>query len=92
MLSVGLERPRWATYLSFNYVDDTCVRASCGEFERTDAMTVVDLAGSYSMNDFITLYARVDNVFDEDGIVGRQPYGARPIMERTFALGARVGL
>lgn len=92
LLSLGLEQSRWATYLNVNYVDETCVRAACGPFERTDALTIVDVASSFRYSDTISFYARIDNLLDEDGIVGRQPYGARPAMERTFALGARVGL
>ena len=45
-VSAGIEQTRWRAYISANYVDGVCVRASCGEFERTDDTLTVDIAGT----------------------------------------------
>lgn len=92
LLSLGLERNAWSTYLSVNYADGVCVRASCGTFERTDDSTVVDLSAHYRMNEHVTFYGRVDNLTEEEAIVGRQPYGARPNRDQTFNVGLNLSL
>ncbi len=90
LLSLGLVDTRWSVYLSANYIDDVCVRASCNAFEKTDDTLVFDLAGTYDVNDFMSLFARVENLTEEDDLLGRQPYGARPSKDRTAAVGVRV--
>jgi Fe(3+) dicitrate transport protein len=92
LVSLGLERNMWGAYVTANYVDETCVRASCGPFETTDETLVLDLAANYTINENVTVYGRVNNVTSEEAIVGRHPYGARPNMDRTIALGVRLSL
>ena len=89
-VSMGLEGPEWSVNLSGKYTDEVCVRATCGAFEETDSSFTVDLAGSYRMNENISLIARVENVTDQEDLVGRQPYGARPNKPRTAMVGLRV--
>lgn len=88
-LSVGLEQGQWAAYLSANYVDEVCVRASCEAFESTDDTLTLDLSGNYQLNEQVNLFARVENLSGEEDIVGRQPYGARPNKDRTASVGVR---
>ncbi|MFK8017535.1 MAG: TonB-dependent receptor family protein [Gammaproteobacteria bacterium] len=92
LLSMGVERGAWSAYLNTNFVDETCVRASCGAFERTDDFLIVDLAAHYQFNDNVNLYTRIDNLTGEEAIVARQPYGARPNRDRTVSLGVRIDL
>lgn len=92
LLSLGLERGKWSAYLNTNYVDDTCVRASCGAFERTENILLMDLAAHYRMGPRMTVYAKLDNLTSEQTIVARQPYGARPNKDRTLGFGLRVDL
>lgn len=89
-VSMGLESTDWSVNLSGKYVDEVCVQASCGAFEKTDSSFTVDLAGSYRLNKNILLVARVENVTDQEDLVARQPYGARPNKPRTALLGLRV--
>ncbi|MEM8983707.1 MAG: TonB-dependent receptor [Pseudomonadota bacterium] len=89
LLSVGAETDRWSALLSVNFVDATCVRASCESFEATEAFSQIDMAGRYLVNERVTLTATVENVSDEADIVGRTPYGARPNKRRTTTLGLR---
>lgn len=92
LLSLGLEHGRWSTHVSANYVDETCVRAACGAFERTDSFMLVDLAARVQLRPRMSLYAKVDNLTGEEVIVARQPYGARPNKDRSWGLGLRVDL
>ena len=85
--TLGIDKAPFSGHLSISRVDGACVRASCGEFERTDDSFAVDLAASYQLTDSVGLFARVENVSDADDIVGRHPYGARPNKGRTFSMG-----
>ena len=85
--TLGIHKEPFAGHLSISRVEGACVRASCGEFERTDDSFAVDLAASYQLTGSVGLFARVENVADADDIVGRHPYGARPNKGRTFSMG-----
>lgn len=88
-LSIGIEKNRWAAYLSANYVDAVCVRASCNAFERTDDTLTVDLSGNIDINDSVSLFGKIINLTGEEAMMGRHPYGARPNIGRTATLGLR---
>ncbi|NNF15722.1 MAG: TonB-dependent receptor [Gammaproteobacteria bacterium] len=92
LLTLGWEQAGWSTYLNANYVDEVCVRASCGDFERTDKFLLLDISTAYQVSPRLSVYARVDNLSGEKAIVGRQPYGARPAKSRSYALGFRFSL
>jgi Fe(3+) dicitrate transport protein len=92
LASFGFEKGRFASYLNANYVAETCVRASCGDFEKTDSWLMLDFAANYEFNEHMSFYGRVDNLTDERVIVARHPYGARPNLGRTAALGVRFSL
>ncbi len=89
LASVGFEKNNWAAYLSGNYVDEVCVRASCGAFEKTDNTFTVDISANYQFSSALNFYARVENLTSEEDILGRQPYGARPNKDRTVTAGLR---
>ena len=84
---IGFVQTHWAVHLSANFVDETCVRAACGAFEITDSSFTVDVAGRWSVNDNLGLFARVENLADSSAIVGLHPYGARPNKSRTALVG-----
>lgn len=88
-LSIGLVAAKWNVYLAANYVDETCVRASCNAFEKTDSTFTLDVSGAYQFSDSLELFARVENLTGEEDILGRQPYGARPNKDTTASVGAR---
>lgn len=89
LASIGFEKNNWATYLSGNYVDEVCVRASCDAFEKTDDTFTVDISANYQFSSALRFYARVENLTSEENILGRQPYGARPNKDRTVTAGLR---
>ena len=71
------------------FIDGVCTRASCGTFEQTDSSFTLDLTGSYDINEDLRLFARAENLTDEQDIMGRQPYGARPNKSKTLSVGAQ---
>ena len=88
--SAGLESARWGIQANANYIDEVCVRASCGIFERTDATFTIDLTANFQVNEMLNLYTRIENITSEKDIMGRHPYGARPNKDRTASLGLRM--
>ncbi|WP_251358142.1 TonB-dependent receptor domain-containing protein [Kangiella sp. TOML190] len=89
--SFGYDNGQWNLYTAVQYVDEVCTKAACEReaFLKTDSLLVVDLSGEYQLNDSTTLFATIDNLFEEDGIAGRQPYGARPVKDRHARLGVK---
>ncbi|MDA1302623.1 MAG: TonB-dependent receptor [Proteobacteria bacterium] len=89
-LGIAIEGAKWNVNMAVNRVGETCVRASCGTFERTESALSLDLAGSYDWSSSVRLFARLENVTGEHNIMGRHPYGARPNKDRTAAVGVRL--
>ncbi len=89
-LGIGIEKNRWAAYISANYVGSVCVRASCDAFEKTDKALTIDLSGYFDINESVTLFGKIVNLGDEENMMGRHPYGARPNIARTATLGLRL--
>jgi Fe(3+) dicitrate transport protein len=89
-LSLGLEANQWGIQANANFVDEVCVRASCGSFERTDDTLTMDLIANYQVNPALNLYSRIENITAEEDILGRHPYGARPNKDRTLSVGLRM--
>ena len=88
--TIGWLYGRAQANLALHYVDEVCVRASCGDFEMTDSAFTIDIAGSWQLNAHFAIFARIENLTRSTGIVGRHPYGARPNKDRTAAAGVRA--
>jgi Fe(3+) dicitrate transport protein len=91
-LRAGIEsNSGWGSYAVARYTDGMCVDIGCNnggsEFDSTDDLFVVDLIGRYAFNDSTTVFAKLENMFDEQAIVSRQPEGARPNKPRTAMVG-----
>ncbi|WP_223670898.1 TonB-dependent receptor family protein [Kangiella shandongensis] len=89
-LIFGYDNQKWSLLASVNYMDELCTKPACGPFQRTDERTLVDLAAEYHTNDVVTFFATIENVTDEDTIVAREPYGARPDKPRTAKIGVKL--
>ena len=87
---LGVLRGRAEANIALQYVDEVCVRASCGNLEKTDSALTVDAAASWRLNPRVTLFARIENLTRSTGILGRHPYGARPNKDRAVAAGVRA--
>ena len=59
------------------------------QFDRSEDFWVVDFISRYPVNDSAVVYLKVENVFDEQAIVSRQPDGARPNKPQTALVGVQ---
>lgn len=91
-IQLGFEKGRWNTFLNASYVDETCVFASCGDFETTDDAFTVDWSVRFQVSSHVAIYGLIENLFDEEALLGRLPYGARSNKDRTATLGVQVAL
>ena len=85
--TAGVATERWSANAAVGYVGETCVRASCGAFEKTESAVTVDVSTRLRLRENASLFLRVENIADEARIIGRHPYGARPNKSRTATLG-----
>ena len=90
-LTTGFIKQPFEAYVNVTRVGEVCVRSSCGAFEKVENAVTVDVTGNYSLNDSLTLFARVENLLSEDAIASRHPYGARPNKARTVSVGMSLG-
>lgn len=91
-LRVGLETALgWDNYAVAKYIDETCISVGCNSsgatFDRTEDLFVMDFISRYRIAGDGTVYLKIENVFDEQSIVSRQPDGARPNKPRTASVG-----
>ncbi|MEX0900645.1 MAG: TonB-dependent receptor [Gammaproteobacteria bacterium] len=93
-LGVGVEKPRWQLHLGASWVDEMRTTAGTGRpprTERTDSYLVLDVAGQMQLRPNLALYARVDNLLDNEYLVAWRPAGARPGKPRSVIAGVRWG-
>jgi Fe(3+) dicitrate transport protein len=89
-LSTGLETPRLELDATARYRSEARDSAGQGEIpaaERVASLLTIDVATHWRMHDYAELYATCSNLLDEQVIISRRPYGARPNAPRMFALG-----
>ncbi|GLX78851.1 TonB-dependent receptor [Thalassotalea insulae] len=80
-LNLGLAASAWQVSVTVRYVDDM-LEASGDDVLLSDVMaeahTVIDVSASYEIGDYGSLYLKIDNLMDEQEVISRRPYGARP--------------
>ena len=91
-LRVGLVSPGgWDNYAVAKYIDEQCVSIGCNTsssaFSKTEDLWVVDVISRYELATDLVVFAKVENVLDEQVIISRQPDGARPNKPRTAGAG-----
>ncbi|MEX0618134.1 MAG: TonB-dependent receptor [Pseudohongiellaceae bacterium] len=91
-LRAGLELDNgWNSYLIAKYLDRMCSGVGCNrsgsDFAETESLFVVDLISHYDFSEQINVFLKLENVFDEQRIVSRNPQGARPNKPRIASLG-----
>lgn len=89
-LNVGLAANNWQVSLAARYIDE--MQEASGDDVllsgiTTDAYTIVDISASYDLSDNSNIYLKVDNIFDDQEIISRRPYGARPSKPQTAFIG-----
>ncbi len=91
-IRAGIEHANgWNNYLIATYIDETCAVNGCNKtnnsFDTTEVLTTVDLVSRYQLSSGPEVFIKASNIFNDQEIVSRSPYGARPNMERTISLG-----
>lgn len=94
-LSAGVVGTDWDAYLNARFTDSSCTKDACNKaaddtFLETDSLWVMDFATHYQLNEQAQVYLKVDNIFDEQEIISRSPYGARANKPRTALVGIKV--
>jgi len=81
----------WINYVVAKYADEMCVSVGCNRsdsrFDRTESVFVTDFVSRYEVDNNMTVYLKVENVFDQQKIVARSPHGARPNKPQTASFG-----
>jgi len=89
-LSTQLQAKRWDVGALARWRSESRDVAGQGPIvaaERADALLTVDLSAHLRIRAAAELYLTCNNLFDEQVIVSRRPYGARPNSPRMFQLG-----
>lgn len=82
----GLEGMQWRTSVAIKYTDEMREQPGQGDIENdlhTDAYTTIDFSYAWLFSDAWELQLTVDNLTDEQDIVSRRPFGARPQKPRS---------
>jgi Fe(3+) dicitrate transport protein len=92
-LGAGLTGGRWRTHVTATYIGEMRIVAGSSDpagGERVDDHWIVDLSAALDVTDEMELFARIENLLDEDYLASRRPAGARPGRPQTALLGVRV--
>ncbi len=81
----------WDNHAVVKYMDETCVSVGCQRdnsvFATTESLFTVDWISRYPLSEQTTVFLKVENIFDEQVIISRLPYGARPNKPQTVSIG-----
>ncbi|MCA9612337.1 MAG: TonB-dependent receptor, partial [Myxococcales bacterium] len=90
-LQGGLEHARAGFHVIGSYVSEMREEAGQGdEGERTDDYVLVDLVTWWQAHEHLRVYARAENLLNDQPIASRRPFGARPIKPFTIQVGAKI--
>lgn len=106
VLNVGtsVEAQKWGGAISANYVSDAFTSASNtslqldgngnpdARFGKTDSYLITDVTAFYRLSKTAKVFAGIQNLFDEQYLVSRQPHGPRPGMPQFFYVGIEMKL
>jgi len=91
-IEAGVQGENWQTSLLFKYLTEMSEAAGSNtELEglMTDELLQIDFSAWYQINDQFKVYGKLDNVTDEEVIVSRRPFGARPGKPRQAIVGVK---
>jgi Fe(3+) dicitrate transport protein len=89
----GIKHPRGEVDVTVRYRGESRDVAGQGPITddvRAEAVLTVDLSAHARIRPWAELYATVSNLLDEQVIVSRRPYGARPNPPRMIAVGYKA--
>jgi Fe(3+) dicitrate transport protein len=85
-VEVGLVTPKWSVTAAVRSQSEMREEPGREEIElglNADQYTVVDITGTWNINEQWEAQVLLQNAFDEDAIVSHRPYGARPTKPLT---------
>lgn len=91
-IETGLQAEQWQASLLIKYLSEMSEAAGSNtELEGlvTDELLQVDFSAWYQVYDQLKLYGKIDNITDEEVIVSRRPFGARPGKPRQAIIGVK---
>jgi Fe(3+) dicitrate transport protein len=91
-IETSLQAENWQASLLFKYVSEMSEAAGTnteldGLF--SDEIMQLDFSSWYQVNDRLKVYGKIDNITDEQVIVSRRPFGARPGKPRQAIVGVK---
>lgn len=92
-LSGGIVRNDMRMDVVINHIGETSNAPGDTPFAADEVMnerTLVDLSASWTLKDGLTVHVKAENLFDEDYLASRQPYGLRPGKPRELFAGISV--
>ncbi len=92
-VSTALKLPRFELGATARYQGETRDVAGQGpipDAARLASLFTIDLNAHARLHEYAELYATCSNLLDEQVIISRRPYGARPNPPRMFALGYKA--
>jgi Fe(3+) dicitrate transport protein len=93
VVSAAAKLPRWEIGATTRYqgeARDVAGQGEIAERERLAALFTIDLNAHARIEKWAELYLTCSNVLDEQVIISRRPYGARPNPPRMFAAGYKA--
>lgn len=94
-VSAGIGRDGWSLNASANYVSKSFAAAGAAAiadpYNLVEARWLVDLAAEFELIEQVSLFASIENLFDETYNVGNLPSGWRPGAPRTVLGGVKFG-
>ena len=103
-LGTGVETPKWGAFIASSYVSETYTSANNvtnqingagnpdARYGKTDSYFTTDISAFYRVNKTVKLFAGVQNLFDEEYVVSRQPDGARGGLPQFVYAGIEMGI
>ncbi|MBA3393114.1 MAG: TonB-dependent receptor [Deltaproteobacteria bacterium] len=92
-LSSAVKTPRYELGAAARYQSegrDVAGQGAIAPAERMAAIFTIDLSAHARLHALAELYATCSNLLDEQVIISRRPYGARPNPPRMFAVGYKA--
>ena len=95
-VTAGIASKRWGSLvLGGTYVDSIRQTPGIGDpgpSDETDPYVIFDAAGTLQVTEVLAVYAKAENILDNQYIISRRPFGARPGRPRFFYAGVKVAL
>lgn len=91
-VEMGLQSENWQISLLVKYISEMSETAGSKTDLKgmiTDELIQLDLSSWYQVNKQIKLYGKIDNITDEEVIVSRRPFGARPGKPQQLIVGIK---